>query len=390
MDNDEGTYFDFANNLIKGYYSPPAPDIDLWCGPGYPLLLVPFLLLGLPLISITLFNALLQYLSIVFLFKSLIKYVSFSRAFFFSIFWALCFSCYVYISLIHTETLTWFLIAILSYGLTNCFDEFNRKYIILTGVVIGYIALTKIIFGYVMLVMLIGTVLHFIILKSNHAKKGLMILLIGFAITMPYLTYTYHLTGRIFYWGNSGGMSLYWMSTPIDLEYGDWNNESFTSINDSDITGGPARLSEHHLNDIHSVNQFKGVEKDDAYKAIALRNIKSNPTKYVKNILSNLSRAFFGFPHSYSFQRPFIKIWYFAILYAGLVFSLVISVLSWNKLPYPIQFILLFVGIYFGGSLLVSMENRMFVVIIPALLFWSGYVISRSVKINLNMKENNH
>ena len=31
---------------------------------------------------------------------------------------------------------------------------------------------------------------------------------------LPYLAHTYSLTGRWFYWGSSGGMSLYWMSTP--------------------------------------------------------------------------------------------------------------------------------------------------------------------------------
>ena len=31
---DENKYMEFAENLIKGYYSPPAPDIYLAVGPG--------------------------------------------------------------------------------------------------------------------------------------------------------------------------------------------------------------------------------------------------------------------------------------------------------------------------------------------------------------------
>ncbi len=39
---------------------------------------------------------------------------------------------------------------------------------------------------------------------------------------VPYLLMTYSLTGKPFYWGSSGGLSLYWMSTPYDTEMGDW------------------------------------------------------------------------------------------------------------------------------------------------------------------------
>ena len=43
---DEGRYVMFAENLAQGYYSPEA-DINLWNWPGYPLILLPFVLLKL-------------------------------------------------------------------------------------------------------------------------------------------------------------------------------------------------------------------------------------------------------------------------------------------------------------------------------------------------------
>src|SRR5437764_1074257 len=70
---DELTYFQFAKNLTHGFYSPPAPDISLWNGPGYPMFLTPFVYLNSPLIIIKLFNAFFLYGSIVFLFLSLKK-----------------------------------------------------------------------------------------------------------------------------------------------------------------------------------------------------------------------------------------------------------------------------------------------------------------------------
>lgn len=46
---DEGRHVQFAHNLCQGFYSPTDPwQINLWNGPGYPLVLVPFAALGLP------------------------------------------------------------------------------------------------------------------------------------------------------------------------------------------------------------------------------------------------------------------------------------------------------------------------------------------------------
>jgi hypothetical protein len=70
---DEGRYLMFAHNLIHGFYSPTGPNIDLGNGPGYPIILKPFVALHLPLIFMRLINAVFYYLSIVLLFKSLAK-----------------------------------------------------------------------------------------------------------------------------------------------------------------------------------------------------------------------------------------------------------------------------------------------------------------------------
>src|SRR5277367_3000315 len=55
---DEIRYVDFAHNLIHGFYSPHAPHINLCSGPGYPIILVPLIALHIPVIYITLMNAL--------------------------------------------------------------------------------------------------------------------------------------------------------------------------------------------------------------------------------------------------------------------------------------------------------------------------------------------
>ena len=98
---DENIYLSYADNLSHGFYSPPPPNVSLDDGPGYPLLISPFVALHLPLITIRLLNAILLYLSIVLLFEVLIKFVSFKRALIFSLFWGCYYNSLDFIALIY-------------------------------------------------------------------------------------------------------------------------------------------------------------------------------------------------------------------------------------------------------------------------------------------------
>ncbi len=382
---DEGGYMFFASNLLKGYYSPPPPDINLWWGPGYPLFLAPFLASGLPQICITLMNAIFSYLSIVLLFKAMVEFIDFKKALFFSLFWAFCYSTYKNIPKILSEPIAIFLVSLLVLLIVYAFSRKDKKYIYLAGIILGYLALTKVIFGYVLLCLLIGSLGCWVLnRKGQNYKKATLITAIAFAVTLPYLVYTYNLTGKLFYWGNSGGMSLYWITTPFENEYGDWNSETF----DGNKIGGddPARtsnLKENHQDNIQQVQQYRGAEKDGMYKKIAKENIKSHPVKFAKNLVSNISRLMFGFPYSYTYQHPLFKIWYFAILYGMMVLSAILTILNWRKIDFPVRFLFIMAVIYFAGTSMLAVYNRMFLVIVPVFLFWIAYIIHKTTIIKL-------
>jgi hypothetical protein len=53
---DETRYLGFADNLTHGFYSPPDA-VQLWSGPGYPLLLAPFRAIGCGPGALRLLNA---------------------------------------------------------------------------------------------------------------------------------------------------------------------------------------------------------------------------------------------------------------------------------------------------------------------------------------------
>lgn len=406
---DEGRYLMYAQNLTNGFYSPPFPAIDLGNGPGYSLILTPFVALNLPHIFIKLLNAIFYYLSIVLLFKSLQQIVSFRLTIIFSLLWALYPSYYEYMTSILPESLTELLISLLLFTIIKAFksEDTKKRYIniFLAGFTFGYIALTKPIFGYVLMLMIVGLLLLLITNRKNiNYKKSLAILIIAFLTTTPYLAYTYHLSGKIFYWSSFGGNNLYWMSTPYEGEYGDWMGFPLPANEKHSISASEALIILRHKKDFDEIlknkevqkanivdgiteyNLTKGIAQDDLLKRIAINNIKAHPIKYVKNCFSNIGRILFNFPYSYKSQKSgtLLRLPMNGIIIVLMIFCLIPTFKNWQKIMYPIRFLLFFALLYFGGSTLGSADSRMFVLGVPILLIWIAYILSKSVRIKVN------
>jgi len=382
---DEGLYLKLGHRLLNGFFSPNRPNIDLGNGPGYPIILMPFLALNLPLLFITILNAVLYYLSIVFLFKTLKSLVSLKLSFLISIFWAFYINMYEYIPIIYTEVLTVFLITMIGYTLVKAFEsKSNKKYIFFTGFLIGYLALTKPIFGYVIMVGLpVSIVMYLIKRSSQNYKKSFLILIIAFTITVPFLIYTYSLTNKAFYWGSSGGNNLYWMSSPDHLEYGSWVEYPVID-KESRMPGSKELLIQNHKKDF-KVFDFTTLPRDSAVKAIAIENIKSHPKKFLLNCFCNMGRMLFNFPYSYKLENPLtlLRLPFNGLILVFFLFSIIPAIYNWKKINFGIRFLILFSLIYLGGSILGSAETRMFSMIVPIFLIWIAYIIQRSLKIKI-------
>ncbi len=224
--------------------------------------------------------------------------------------------------------------------------------------------------------------------NNKNYRRSILIMALAILTTIPYLFYTYSLTGRILYWGNSGGTSLYWMTAPYENENGAWESETFranerkgnTYISMQGDTGtniSTQLLKLNHQKDYDEILKYNGVQKDDAYKKIAIHNIKTHPVKYLKNISANISRVFFSFPSNFMFEHTILKVWYFAVLFTLMLFCFVSSVVNWRKIPYSVGFVLAIAFLYLAGISLLSAVNRYFIVIIPFLLFWIAYIIDK-------------
>ena len=322
-------------------------------------------------------NAVFNYLAIIFLFKALQQIVSFRAALVFSLFLACYSNSLEFMALLYSESLTLFLVSLVVFLLIKAFNPGNliktKKYVYLCGFIIGVLALTKIIFGYVLMFMLVGSGLLWMInRKSINYRKSVFILLIALATTAPYLIYTYHLTGRIFYWGTSGGNNLYWMSSPFKGEFGNWvadPQEKHDSISmkggthtvhtggqlnlknrNNFIPGGMDSLDLHHLKDYEEINKYKGVEQDDVYKRLVINNIKSHPGKYIENCISNVGRILFNYPYSYTIQKPetLLRLPLNGIIAVFMLLCLIPTFINWRKIIFPVRFMLFFILLYFG------------------------------------------
>ena len=309
MDGDEGRYYMFAQNLAAGFYS-PKEALNLWNGPGYPLILVPFVWAKSPLIIPVLLNALFQYISLVFLFKSLQLLVTNSLAWIFSLCWAFYYVAYKELGWLYTEPLSSCLLCLFLYYLLKSYlFNYSIRYTLPAGFFLGYLTLTKVIFGYVIIVLMILLLAGYLITKKKSIVQFGKIVLLAFLLNIPYLLYTYQQAGKPLYWANSGGMSLYWASTPVEGEFGDWNDDHFTAYCGYDTTQpcNAALFAVHHQADYDSIYQFQGVARDDAFKNKALQNIRQHPVKYLKTVWRMWAGYFLDYP--FLIVIPVLPIW---------------------------------------------------------------------------------
>jgi hypothetical protein len=400
MVGDEARYIQFAQNLLNGFYSPAYPDIDLINGPGYPILLMPFVAFKLPLICITLLNAVLHFLSVVYVFKSIqLITPSFKTA----CITAICWGCYVLayqeMAYILTESFTAFLVTLFSFQIIALFSnpQLNKMHVIQTGIVFGFIALTKVIFAYVIVavfliaVFLIAVLTFLLNRRAAVYKKFLAFSVISFLTLSPYVIYTYHLTGKVFYLSTVSGEMLYWMSAPNEQEYGDWNNHTFTAnCNSSGTFCNSDFLKETHSEDFIKLDAVKSsVGVDSLFKKLAIENIKAKPLKYIKNWFANIGRLLFGFPASYYFQSPItlVRIYVNSIVLLAMIYSLIVSVCNWKNIPLEIKFLIGFSFIYLGLSSLVSAYPRQFNVLVPAIFIWVCYALKNTLQVRLRMRD---
>lgn len=389
LQGDEGRYLKFSENLLNGYYANPELDQGfLWNGPGYPIILVPFKFFNFPFILIKVLNSIFLFFGVIFLYKSLRFNLNHKISLFFSYVGGITHPFFFKsITLILTESLCFFLISISLYYFLKYMNTRNKKYIYIFGISSGFLILTKVFFSYVFLVLGVLSVLLFLFYDKKE-KFLLKLSFYPFIICIPYLIYTYSLTGKIFYWSDAGGNTLYCMSTPFEGEYGDWfpitvdessfienlSKKSFHSFK-------PNTLKKNHLTFFKSIDSLNGINKDVILKNQALDNIFENKIKFLKNIVYNFGRVSIGYPLTSTYKNPLITISYvfhFSLLLTPLLISIFLIVYK-NNLDFKI--ILSFFSIFLILTLLLPAGPRFIFPIYPIIIFIVSTLLINQSKI---------
>ncbi|MBV9989214.1 MAG: glycosyltransferase family 39 protein [Chitinophagaceae bacterium] len=387
LEGDEGRYIMYAQNLLHGYYS-PKQELLLWNGPGYPILLMPFVGLGLPMILPVILNAFFQYLSVVFLYKTIQLFARQKIALCFALIWGCYYVAFKELPALLTEPLANMLASLFLYYTFRAFQG-EKKKAVLAGLIFGCLVLTKVIFGYILIAMLVLCLVAYLIKRNAAKATALRILFLALLVTLPYLFYTWSLTHRLFYWSNAGGMSLYWASSPVEGELGDWNDAHFTAYcgYDENTPCDSALFARNHRADYDSIYRYSGMARDDAFKQKALSNIRRYPVKYLKNSIANAGRLFFNLPCSYQPQRfqNLLRIPPGAAVLMLLVFSIIVSAVNLKQLPFVIWFITALIFFYLGASIAVSALQRYLGVIVPAIIVWAAWLFERTVRLRIHI-----
>ena len=374
--HDEVRYVNFATNLSNGYYSPPE-EINLKNGPGYPLILLPFVFCKAPWIFAKLLNAFFLFAAVYYFYNTVRIYLSEKKALYIALALGLYPPFLRFLPILITEITAVFLMCGFVYHF--CKAKQNtirvRMHLGASSIYLGYLVLTKVFFGYVLLIGLIIYMLLKLVFKSPRFNQVILVHVFALILCLPYLFYTWHLTGKPGYWGSRGGMSLYWMSSPYPNDLGDWH--SFKQVKKV------PELAQNHSFFINRVETLNEIDQDIEFKKKALNNIIESPCKYAKNWIMNLGRLFFNYPFSYTRQKPgtFLFILPNSLFLILGVQSCFLMLRSGMRLVMEMKILLLFCAVSFAGLSILSAYGRFFIPFAPILALCISYIYNYSVKI---------
>ena len=375
----ESGYIGIANRLAG--HSSSTDNITLWWGLGYPIVLTPFVSLKLPWLGAKLLNAFFLFVAVVYFYNTLSFWVQKTYATIFAYILGVYPPFMREVHLLLTENLVFFLICGFMFHFCKVFRESRRTWLhlLMTSVYLGYLALTKVFFGYVIVVGLFSFGGMYLWQRKEKFKQTAYIYLLALILCLPYLFYTYSVTGKVFYWGTSGGMSLYWMSTPYEDEWGSW----FSSRN---VQENPELAQHREFFD--KISNLSEVERDGEFKKQALYNIIHHPAKYFVNWTANIGRLLFSYPFSYTQHKLTTYFYLIPNMFIVVLFILGIYpvILRWNSIPYEIYALLYFGLVAFGGTSLLSAYDRQFRPLVPILFLWLCFVYIRVLRIEVRPK----
>jgi len=378
--DDEASYVVLAERLVDGFYvtgdddailnaDPGSPD--LWFGPGLPALLAPLVAVDAPL-------SVLRLTSVFVLFGAvLLMYVLARERWGPRIGLGVAYALGLYVpflgllSNLHSEVLAVLFVVVGMLGLARFLEQGGFAWLALGALGLAGLALTRVAYGWVLTVALLALVVWWLVGRSRSAGRAATVLALALVLCLPWLAYTYSQTDRLFVWGNSGSLSLYWMTSPHEGDVGDWH-QAHLVFTDPDLE--PHRAFFETLRGRELAEQNAEIERE------ALRTIANHPGAYAENLVANVSRMFFNSPYSRTLQQT-NDVFYAlpnALLLGAAALCALVLVPRRRTLPPEAGVFALLAGTAFGLHALVSAYPRMLAPIVPLLVWLTALALVES------------
>ncbi len=377
-----------AHRLLHGRYA-VLGTMDstkyLWHGPGLPALLAPLVALGVPLAELRLTSPLLMFAAVLLFYRLLQLRLSRRGALIGAYALGLYAPGYYVLGTVAKEPLALLCAIAALDGTARYVARGQRRHAVVAGLSLGVLVMTRLEYGWVIGACLISGLTWWTVTRlrlggapgaTTAARRWSAVCALGMLACLPWLIYTYEITHHLFYWGNSGGISLYWMSSPSASQLGEWHATHTVNTD-------PALAAYRPF--FHYVSSLGPLHADLKLQHVALIQALGHPAKYLLNLSANVGRMFLGFPFSFKLSLALVVglgIFNGALL-AGLVGGVVSLRRSRRPLPPETMPFLLFLGLGLMVHLLPTAEPRMVVPLLPVPLWLIGLAFYRRAPAHL-------
>jgi len=266
---------------------------------------------------------------------------------------------------LHKEPLAVLLVALAMLGLARLLAGGRRRDALLGGGALGALVMVRLEYGWLLIGLLGACGLWWLLARDRaSARRCAAVLGVGIALCVPWLAYTTSVTGRLLYWGNSGGISLFWMSPAsgpgLTGEFrGLWR----------EVAREPGVAFQRPL--FERLERLAPLDRDLARQRIAVAAIRDEPGRYARNLAVNAFRLFFAAP---TWPRPPTGALVLYAIFNGLLLALVaaggaVLVRERRTLPAEAAPFAVFAVTGLALHLPTSADPRMAIPLVPPLLW---------------------
>ena len=380
--SDERNYVELARNLLDGHYAglgwrPATPygttadpaNPDLWFGPGVPTALAPLVAVDLPIEILRLTGAVFLF-GAVLVFHALLRLrVGEGTALVGAYVLGLYFPFYVLLSTIHSEPLAILLIVSMLYLISRYLAGGRHAYGVAAAAAAAGVALTRVAYGWVLTGMLLAFALWWLVSRRRDVLRVVGVYALALAFCLPWLAFTHSVTDRLLVWGNSGSLSLYWMSSPHPQDLGDWRGGAYEIV-----VSDP--LLAHHREFFLELAPLDPTEQNRRLERRAIENIRGSPGKFAKNVAANVSRMTLGLP--FSGKQETLNTLYYLVPNSIVLWAVVACafLIATRTVAFPFEGIAIaaFAGLGFALHSVLAAYPRMLMPLVPIAL-WFVFVI---------------